>query len=316
MKIHTKSCILKLKGVSWVDNYVKYKNIFVKGEWRMGNENKKNENLKNTGTENSKGAIIHFFQKILDKTVIIRFTSEFILKIFELSYKKRNDFDTPESNQFIKLIQATLFAKINNYVQKTKIVPNNFIEIFFEEEHSVPAVTVHHNAMEENRLLHVFFKRTDWEEINEFRYFLGRYISFYLKSKFSNFLGDDNIIRQVISDITYIVQELLQNANEHSFKNTDYEFSLIHKDDSFYIMVGNYGEKSKLDNISRIINEVKQSDNLQELLMKYMLDDDKHLGLVTSIVNFKIDDINVAYDENNFIKVNTTINLPKYLIEE
>ena len=44
----------------------------------------------------SQNNIIHFYQRVIDKTTLIRFTTDFTLKIFELFYKKQaesDDFD-------------------------------------------------------------------------------------------------------------------------------------------------------------------------------------------------------------------------------
>ncbi|MBP5449854.1 MAG: hypothetical protein J6Y01_07015, partial [Spirochaetales bacterium] len=49
--------------------------------------------------QESQNNIIHFYQRVIDKTTLIRFTTDFTLRIFELFYKKQAETDVLDENE-------------------------------------------------------------------------------------------------------------------------------------------------------------------------------------------------------------------------
>jgi len=247
--------------------------------------------------------VIHFYQKVVDKTALIRFTTDFILKIFALFYKKQHDGTMgQESDRIIKSIQAALFVKINQYVKDVQICPDNIIDIKFEKDNAIPIVSLHHDSQKSDVLIDILFKKISWEEINEFRVFMVRYLDYYLtKFHLSEFPGKSSI-NKVVTDLSYVVQELLQNANAYSYGHYDYELILRHSNDKFYITVSNFAEKDKAQMLINIVNEIKNCEDLNNLVLKYMKSDEKHLGIITSVYNYKISDYNVEYIDDKIIQ--------------
>lgn len=252
--------------------------------------------------------IIHFYQKVLDKTTLIRFTTDFTLRIFALFYRKQHDgLLGRESNKIIQSIQATLFARINDYIKDINISPNNIIEIKFEKDNAIPSVSLHHEEKESDTLLNVFFKKISWDEINEFRVFLVRYLQYYLSKFHSSFFKTEEQIKKNVSNLSYIIQELLQNANAYSYGPYDYELVLKYSRNKFYITVSNFANENNIRILKTIIDEIKSTKDMQTLLLKYMLSEDKHLGIITCIFNYKITDFNFSYIDNKIAQINLTI---------
>jgi hypothetical protein len=253
--------------------------------------------------------VIHFYQRVLDKTVLVRFTTEFVLKIFALFYKKkREQHDSKSTDKLIQSIQATLFAKINDYVKRSEIEEHDTIEITFEKEHTIPIVSLLHTEDKESdhqqsdMLIHIYFKKISWDEINEFRYFLTRYLQYYLATFQQSSARDENKTKRQVSNLTYVIQELLQNANEHSSGQYDYELELQNVNKQFIITVRNFATKPNAEKLKSIVNEIKNTTNIQELLLQYMLDDEKHLGIISSIINYNIEDYTISY-KNDIVQV-------------
>jgi hypothetical protein len=48
-------------------------------------------------TRNIDNNIIHFYQKVIDKRAVIRFTTDFLMRIFGLSYKKQSKVSDEET---------------------------------------------------------------------------------------------------------------------------------------------------------------------------------------------------------------------------
>ena len=127
------------------------------------------------------GAVIHFYQKMLDKTVLIRYTTDFIMRIFALFYKKKHRSPDNESEKIIQSIQATLFAKINEYAKNIESSDDSVIEIMFQKDDLIPIVQHHRTDFPKDMLINVFFKKTGWDEINVFRFFFVRYMEHYFR---------------------------------------------------------------------------------------------------------------------------------------
>ncbi|HOV13495.1 MAG TPA: hypothetical protein PK771_04360 [Spirochaetota bacterium] len=247
--------------------------------------------------------VIHFYQKVVDKTALIRFTSDFILKIFELFYKKQHGgIMGQESERIIKSIQATLYVKINQYVKDLKISSDNIIDIKFEKDNAIPIVSLHHESKKSDILMDIFFKKINWEEINEFRVFMVKYLNYYLTKLYLSKFTDEFSINKIVTDLSYVVQELLQNANAYSYGPYDYELILKHYDNKFHITVSNFAKKDNALMLMNIVNEIKRSENLDDLVISYMKSEDKHLGIITSIFNYKISDYKVEYIDDKIIQ--------------
>ncbi|HOJ63206.1 MAG TPA: hypothetical protein PLE45_02185 [Spirochaetota bacterium] len=263
-------------------------------------------------TEKIDSNIIHFFQKVLDKTTLIRFTTEFTLRIFALFYKKQHDgFLGKESNKIIQSIQGNLFARINDYVKDINITPNNIIEIKFEKDNAIPSVSLHHDDKISDILINVFFKKISWDEINEFRVFLIRYLNYYLYKFHSDFFTNEEAIKKNVSNVAYVVQEMLQNANAYSYGPYDYELILRYSNNKFYITVSNFAKENNYILLKQILDEIRNATDLKTLLLKYMLSEEKHLGLITCIFNYDITDYNLKYIDNKIVEINLTINAVK-----
>jgi hypothetical protein len=270
--------------------------------------------------QESQNNIIHFYQRVIDKTTLIRFTTDFTLRIFELFYKKQAETDVldeneeKESNQIIRSIQASLFADINKYIKEAQIHATDVIEVTFERDSSIPTVILHRedeptNAEYEDPsiLLHVYFKQISWNEINEFRVFFVRYMTYYLTQFHGNDFKDVDSISRNVSNVSYVVQELLQNANAYSADMHDYELVFRYNVGAFDITVRNFAEYKNVEQLQSIVKEISDCENHEELLLKYMLNEEKHLGLITSIYNYNISKYNVDYIDNKIVEIHFVI---------
>lgn len=249
-------------------------------------------------------AVIHFYQKMIDKTVLIRYTTDFIMRIFGLFYKKKHSSSQGESDRIIQSIQATLFAKINEYAKGIANSEDNIIEIMFDKNDLIPIVQHYRGDKKSDVLLDVFFKKIGWDEINVFRFFFVRYMEYYFKKIH---IGESE--KKAVSDLSYIVQELLQNANAYSLNNTDYELKVKHKGNSVLVSVENYADENNIAMLKNIITDINTSNNLQELILKYMLSQDKHLGLISSVFNNNVEKISYGITENNKVKVDISVKI-------
>lgn len=255
------------------------------------------------------GAVIHFYQKVLDKRTLIRSTTDFILRIFGLFYKKQKEIYSEDSNRIIQSIQATLFAKLDNYVKSIKVSKHNVIEIKFEKDSLIPVVSHHSSEDSNNILLNVFFKKIGWDEINVFRVFFIKYMEYYLKKFSFNNFDDEGSIKKKVADLSYIVQELLQNANEYSLDYYDYELIVQHIDNKIEITVSNFTDDENLARLKNIIKDINSSENLQDLILKYMLSSEKHLGLITSVFNYDVDKVDYNIENNEIVTVKMEMKL-------
>ncbi|HBD94388.1 MAG: hypothetical protein A2015_00510 [Spirochaetes bacterium GWF1_31_7] len=254
--------------------------------------------------EEPSSAVIHFYQKMIDKTVLIRFTTDFIMRIFGLFYKKKHKSNDGDSDRIIQSIQATLFAKINEYAKDIKVDEDNIIEIMFDKNDLIPVVQHYNGDKRSDVLLNVFFKKIGWDEINVFRFFFVRYMEYYFK-KIN--IGESG--KKTVSDLSYIVQELLQNANAYSTGEFDYELKVKHKNGFIYISVENYTDETNLAMLTKIINDINNTKDLQDLILKYMLSQDKHLGLISSVFNNNIEKINYSVSEDNRVRVDVIVKI-------
>lgn len=256
-------------------------------------------------SEKATSTIIHFYQKVIDKKTVIRYTTDFILRIFGLFYQKTHQEKIDETSQkIIQSIQATLYAKIDEYLKGLQILTNNVLEIKFEKDNSIPIVSHHRVTTDSDILVKVFFKRIEWEEINEFRVFLVRFLKHYFEKYYPDQFSGTSSIKKMVDDISYIVQELLQNANQYSEGNYDYELVIRHYDNKIDITVLNYASPENVNKLMRIVNKIKSSVSLKELVMEFMLSKDKHLGIITSVFNYNISSFNVEYVEQKIVKTN------------
>ncbi|OHD06598.1 MAG: hypothetical protein A2086_06660 [Spirochaetes bacterium GWD1_27_9] len=254
-------------------------------------------------TEKIDSNVIHFYQKAVDKTALIRFTTDFILKIFELFYKKQYSTNPGlESKRIINSIQATLFAKINEYVKDINLSADNIIDIKFEKDNAIPIVSLHHETKKSDTLFNVFFKKINWEEINEFRVFMIKYLKYYLTKYHFSYLPDEHKITKVVTDLSYVVQELLQNANAYSYGSYDYELILKHSGNRFNVIVSNFSDKENAKTLINIVDEIHNTKDLQELIIKYMRSEEKHLGIITSVFNYNVSEYKVNYIDNKIIQ--------------
>ncbi len=245
----------------------------------------------------SGAGLIHFYQKVIDNTVVGRYTTDFILRIFGIFYKKNhgviNDID---SNKLIMSIQANLFEKINKYLKSFNLTAESIIEINFEEAHSIPVVNILEPDKPTDYLLDVFFKKISWDEINEFRVYLVRILQYYLTNSISEKIPEARI-KMLVSNTSYVVQELLQNANSYSTKGTDYRLIFRFSNGNFVVEVENYTDEAHANELIGIIDEIKSNDDKKTLILKYMLAEQKHLGIITSIYNFGVIDYSVRYSK-------------------
>ena len=89
-----------------------------------------------------------------------------------------------------------------------------------------------------------------------------------------------------------MIQELLQNANAYSYGPYDYELILRHYDNKFHITVLNFANEENATTLLKIVDEIKKSDNLNELIINYMKSDeniwDNHLNLIIMSLNTKL----------------------------
>ncbi|MCK4798435.1 MAG: hypothetical protein KAT05_13730 [Spirochaetes bacterium] len=259
--------------------------------------------------------IIHFYQKVLDKKSLKKYIPNFIVKIYQLFYDNTysSAFDpkvlSNEPEIILQLIEATLKAEIDEVCKKIIPNTNNFIQITFEKDHAIPLVNMVTKNKDSNILLNVFFKRIVWDEINEFRKFFMLYIEHFLKKFHASYFPNNKAINKTVTKATYIVQELLQNANQHSYGNYDYELLIRFYDNKFHVTVINYAIREKAYQLLSIIDDIKSTKNLDRLLLKYLLEEKKHLGIITSIANYNIKKYDAKFINDEIMQVKFEIDI-------
>lgn len=255
------------------------------------------------------GAVIHFYEKMIDKTVLVRFTTDFIMKIFELFYRKKHPVLDKESEKIIQSIQATLFAKTNEYARSIEVDENNVIEIQFEKNNLIPIVQHYKTLRKTDVLLTVSFKKIGWDEINVFRSFFVRYISYYFAKFHAARFKDQNAIKKIVTDLSYIIQELLQNANAYSIGEYDYELVVKHISNTIKLSVENYTNQKNIDQLKKTIDDINQAENLHNLILDYMLSQEKHLGLISSVFNNDVEKISCSCKSSGLVKVEIVVKI-------
>ncbi|MCG8570405.1 MAG: hypothetical protein MJB14_09720 [Spirochaetes bacterium] len=260
--------------------------------------------------DTNESSVIHFYQKVIDKTILKRFTADFILRIFGLFYRKNQEQVQAEQEKMIQSIQAALFSRLNESLKSISVTPSNLIEIKFDDDIAIPTIT-YHNEVEkyDNVLINVLFKKIGWEEINEFRYFILRFLQYYLSREYESQIIPEETIKKKVEEISYIIQELLQNANQYGLEEYDYQLKIIHLAHEIHIYVFNAASEKNYQKMKRIIEEIRNSKDREDLLLKFMLKDDKSLGLISSILNFNIQDYHVDFINESIIETHFTVAL-------
>ena len=250
----------------------------------------------------SQSSIICIFLKMNNNKSFIRITVDFVLRLASLFHSK-NKRDMNDTNKIIRSIQDKLFANIGGFIENGKLTEISDLEIFFESQGDTLCTKIKNLKTRKDNLINVVFKKICWDEINEFRVFLLKYMEIYFNEINSGYFKGETSMKKAVSDLSYVVQEILQNANEHSPPDCEYELYIRHKGDDFHIIVYNFAEKSKASHLIEIVNEVKNTKNLSELLLEYMINNDKHLGIISSIANYNIREYNVFYSPEEIISV-------------
>lgn len=258
--------------------------------------------------------IISFSQKVLDKESLINFTPNFILEIYFLFYRSKYGKSVDpkllrsESEFIMQLIKTALFTEIEGYKDNIKKDSENILQITFEKDHPDPIVSLYNQKDQTDVLIDVLFKKISWDEVNEFRKFLVDYLEYFLNKFHSNRFSSKEDSSKRANNITYVIQELLQNANEHGEGENDYELLLKFDNNKFFITVINYALKEKANQLISIVDDIRNNENHDDLLLKYMLEEDKHLGIISSIVNFNVDEYGVKY-KDEVVKVDFQMNI-------
>lgn len=250
--------------------------------------------------------VIHFHEKIIDLKVLECYTTDFLMKLFVLAKKKYNNENI--RNEKVKAaiaeVEANLLDNIKKYSQNLDIEKENMIEVKIMSDGKNPIVNSYSLLHEADQLLRVTFQKIDWDEINLFRKFLLRYLTTYLRKKTKK---TGNEIKQIVTNLSFVIQEFLQNANLYGVGNHGYELIISNVDDKIMISVENYTDPKNAVQLQSIVDEICNAENMRELLLKYMLNSQKHLGLICSVFNNYITDLTCNINSDNLVHLEAVV---------
>lgn len=250
--------------------------------------------------------IIHFREKIIDCNVSVGYTADFLLNLFILSKRKCGGRDITES--YAAEIQTKFVSEITEYSKTLNRKEDTVLEVKLESDNEVPVVQLHSHTPNTEVLLMILFQKIDWDEINIFRKFLLKYLTHYLKQKTKK-SGDE--IKRVITNLSFVAQEFLQNANLYVAGDHGYKLVLSYTDGAIIISVENYTDPKNAAQLQTIVNEICNAENMHKLILKYMLDSQKHLGLISSVFNNYIDTISCNVNNDNLVTLEAVIKTEK-----
>ena len=154
----------------------------------------------------------------------------------------------------------------------------------------------------------VTFQKIDWDEINIFRPFLLRYLTLYLKEKTKL---STNKIKQLVTNLSFVIQEFLQNANQYGIGDYGYELTVSYKDNKIAISVKNYTNSDNAIQLQSIVDEITNAEDMHDLILKYMLNSQKHLGLISSVFNNYISNLTCKINQENLVCLEALIETKK-----
>lgn len=252
--------------------------------------------------------IIHFREKMLDYNISLSYTIDFLVNLLVLSKRKYDGMNMPKS--YAAEIQTKFLSEITEYSKTLDCEESNMLEIKLESDNEVPVMHLHSHTPNTEVLLMVTFQKIDWDEINIFRNFLLKYLTHYLKKRTEKSNGE---IKQIITNLSFVAQEFLQNANLYVAGNCGYKLVISYIDDAIAISVENYTDPENAAQLKAIVDEICNTKNMHELILKYMLDSQKHLGLISSVFNNYIDNINCKVNRDNLVRLEAVIKTEKRL---
>lgn len=250
--------------------------------------------------------IIHFREKIIDYKTLVSYTTDFLMNLLILSKRKYSGENITKSHA--AKIQAKLLAEVSEYSKNLDPKTDNMIEIKLESDSEIPIMHSYSSLRDTGVLLMITFQKIDWDEINIFRKFLFRYLVQYLKKETKK---STNEIKQLVTNLSFVIQEFLQNANLYGAGDYGYELVISHINDNITISVENYTDPENAAQLKAIVEEICNAENMHELILKYMLNSQKHLGLISSVFNNYIDDISCKVNRDNLVRLEAIIEIGK-----
>ena len=250
--------------------------------------------------------IIHFREKIIDYKILVRYTTDFLMNLFVLSQKKYNGENIKDEKvkKSIAKVQAQLLAEVTEYSKTLNLQKDNMVEVKLKLNNNTPIIRSYSSLRDNGVLLMVTFQKIDWDEINIFRKFLFRYITHYLKKKTKK-TSDE--IKQIVTNLSFVIQEFLQNANLYGIGDYGYELVISYVDDKIIISVENYTDSKNAAQLQSIVNEINNAGNIRDLILKYMLNSQKHLGLISSVFNNYLCNLSCKISRDNLVRLKAVI---------
>lgn len=253
-------------------------------------------------SEKPNKTIIHFHEKIIDYKSSVGYTTDFLTNLLILSKKKDGANDTTKSH--VAEIKAKFSAELSEYSKTLNPKTDNMLEIKLESANETPVM--HTSLRSSGVILMIRFQKIDWDEINIFRKFLSRYLMQYFKKATKK---SSNEIKQLVSNLSFVIQEFLQNANLYGAGDFGYQLVISHINDTIIISVENYTDPRNAAQLKAIVDEICSTENMHDLILKYMLKSQKHLGLISSVFNKYIDDISCDVNHDNLVKLKAAVEL-------
>lgn len=248
--------------------------------------------------------IIYFREKIFDHKILVNYTTDFLTNLFVLAKRKYNNKNTKNS---VTKIHTNLSKQLTEY-SKTLDQQDNMIEINMVLSDENPIIQSESSLTDSNILLMVTFQKIDWDEINIFRPFLLRYLTLYLKEKTKL---STNKIKQLVTNLSFVIQEFLQNANQYGIGDYGYELTVSYKDNKIAISVKNYTNSDNAIQLQSIVDEITNAEDMHDLILKYMLNSQKHLGLISSVFNNYISNLTCKINQDNLVYLEALIETKK-----
>lgn len=250
--------------------------------------------------------IIHFRERIIDYNTSVGYTTDFLMNLLILSKRKCSGMNMTKS--YTAKIQSQFLSEITEYLKTLNLKEDNILEIELESDNEVPVMHLHSYIPDNEALLIITFQKIDWDEVNIFRKFLLKYLSHYLKKRTEKSSSE---IKQTVTNLSFVIQEFLQNANLYVTGGYGYELVVSYIDNAIVISVENYTNPENAAQLKAIVDEISNAENMHELILKYMLDSQKHLGLISSVFNNYIDNISCKISDDNLVRLEAVIKTKK-----
>ena len=88
-------------------------------------------------------------------------------------------------------------------------------------------------------------------------------------------------------------------------------YTISYKDNKIAISVKNYTNSDNAIQLQSIVDEITNAEDMHDLILKYMLNSQKHLGLISSVFNNYISNLTCKINQDNLVCLEALIETKK-----